>query len=245
MILKLAKIAGLGMLISIICLIAASLLAGPDIARSVADWTDRNGWDVPDEEAAQFGTGKTREVSGFTGIEARAGSDVEVTIGEEFSVEVLDSNPERVVTRLNGSNLVITPRPKASWWGMNYSGSAPHVRVTMPAVEVLKASTAAEIGASDIDADDIELSASTGSSIDVSGVCKTLDASISTGAKIDADDLICETGKAEASTGGELRVHVSGKLDVDASTGGEIEASGNPQIGRLSLSSGGDLDLDD
>jgi len=238
MILKLAKVAGLGLLISIVCLVAASLLAGPDIARSFADWNDF------DEGSAASGGGNRRDISGFTGVEARAGSVVEVTVGEEFSVEVTDSDPENVVTKLSGSNLIVSPRTRVSWWGMSHSGPAPHVLVKMPKVEHLTASTAAEIDAKGIDAGEFELSASTGSSIDVSGVCKGLDASVSTGARIDADELVCETGKVEASTGGELRVHVSGKLDVDASSGGEIEASGNPQIGNLSLSSGGDLDLD-
>jgi len=59
--------------------------------------------------AAGAAHAETRTVSGFTKVEANAGTDVEVTIGGAFRVEVTGRDADRIQTRLSGDTLVVEP----------------------------------------------------------------------------------------------------------------------------------------
>jgi hypothetical protein len=89
---------------------------------------------------------------------------------------------------------------------------------------------------------DLALDASAGAELTASGACGALDVEASSGARLDAAALTCRTGEADASSGAQVRVSVNGPLDVGASSGATVFAGGNPQIGRVSLSSGGQLE---
>lgn len=178
-----------------------------------------------------------RDHSGFTQVSASAGTDVEVTVGAGFSVDVSGPGADRVVTRVSGETLVVERRRGFHW------GSPPRalVRVTMPSVEGLSASSGADLIATGVDSGEISLDASSGADLRVSGRCGTFVADVSSGADIHAQDLRCENGSVEASSGADARVFASGRLNVDASSGGGVIAYGNSNIGNIDLSSGGSL----
>jgi hypothetical protein len=75
----------------------------------------------------------------------------------------------------------------------------------------------------------------------VTGTCASFTAQASSGSDIDARNLRCETGSVDVSSGADARIFASGRLDVDASSGGGVVAYGNPGIGNINLSSGGSL----
>src|SRR5512147_184115 len=82
-----------------------------------------------------------RDLSGFTGVEANAGTDVTVTVGPDFSVDVSGPRADRVVTRIVGHTLVVG-HERGFHWGMRQQAQ---VRVTMPRVESLSASSGADL----------------------------------------------------------------------------------------------------
>lgn len=178
-----------------------------------------------------------RDVSGFTGVAANAGVDVAVTVGPGFSVDVSGPGADRVVTRISGRTLVVEyergwfwgPRPRAS------------VRVSMPRVQSLSAASGADLVATGVNGGDIALESSSGADLRVSGRCASFTADASSGADLHAQELRCESGSVEASSGADARVFASGRLDVEASSGGGVIAHGNPGIGNIDLSSGGSL----
>jgi hypothetical protein len=179
---------------------------------------------------------ETRAISGFDAISTSAGVPVEVSIGSGFQVEVTGRDAARIETRVEGDTLVV--RPRGQWhWGRRDA----QVRVTMPAVSGLEASSGASIRANQITGPALELGASSGASVRVSGSCGNVAADASSGARIDAEGLRCEAGSAEVSSGASVRVNVAGRLDVDASSGGDVFAAGGAQLGDISLSSGGSL----
>ena len=178
-----------------------------------------------------------RDISGFTAVSARAGTDVEVTIGPSYSVDVSGRDADRIATRVSGNTLIIEPVRGWSWRGPRNA----RVRVTMPRVTGLSASSGADLTATGVNGGDIELDASSGADLRVSGVCASFTADASSGSDIHAQDLRCENGSADVSSGADIRVYASGRLDVDASSGGGIVAYGNPGIGNIDLSSGGSL----
>lgn len=182
-------------------------------------------------------TAEVRNLSGFTQVRASAGLDVTVQVGPAFSVNVEGPGASRVITRVDGGRLIVEPTPRIGW------GPRPRadIRVTMPTLDGLETSSGAEINARGVNAGAMSLEASSGSEINVAGACRALSASASSGADINARELRCATGEAEASSGADIALFVEGRLDVHASSGGGINAGGDPEIGDVSLSSGGSL----
>jgi hypothetical protein len=178
-----------------------------------------------------------RNLSGFTGVEANAGTDVNVTVGPGFSVDVTGPGAERIVTRVHGDTLVVEREHGFHW------GASPRARVTvtMPRVEGLSASSGADLNVTGVDSSEIALDSSSGADLRVSGRCASFTADASSGADLWAQELRCENGSVDASSGADARVFASGRLNVDASSGGGVVAYGNPGIGNVDLSSGGTL----
>lgn len=178
-----------------------------------------------------------RDHSGFTRVDASAGTDVEVQVGPGYSVDVSGPGADRVVTRVSGDTLIVERRRGLSW------GVSPRaqVRVTMPRVEGLSASSGADLNVSGVDSPSIDLDASSGADLRVSGRCGVFRADASSGADIHAQALRCENGSVDVSSGADARVYATGRLDVDASSGADVHAYGNPGIGNIDLSSGGGL----
>lgn len=178
-----------------------------------------------------------RDHSGFTQVDASAGTDVTVTVGPNYSVDVNGPGADDVVTRVRGGTLVVE-RPPGFHWG---SWRDADIRVTMPRVEGLSASSGAELVATGVNGGDVALDSSSGADLRVSGTCANFSADVSSGAEIHAQDLRCENGSVDASSGADARVYASGRLNVEASSGGGVVAYGDPGIGDVDLSSGGSL----
>ncbi len=174
-----------------------------------------------------------RNVTGFTSVEARAGLDVEVTVGAAFSVDVTGRDAERVITRLSGDTLIV--EPQRGWRGARNA----RIRVTMPRVEGLSASSGADLVATGLNGGAVNLASSSGADLRVSGVCGSFSADASSGADLHASDLRCESGAVSVSSGADARVFASSRLDVDASSGGGVVAYGGSDLGNIQLSSGG------
>ncbi|MEQ1817099.1 MAG: head GIN domain-containing protein [Terricaulis sp.] len=179
---------------------------------------------------------ETRNLSGFTKVDANAGTDVEVTVGGAYRVEVTGRDADRIVTRIDGDTLVVEPVRGFSW-----RGRQANIRVTMPRVEGLSASSGADLVATGVSGGAIALDSSSGADLRVSGTCANFTADASSGSDLDARQLRCESGSVDVSSGAGARVFASGRLDVDASSGGGVIAYGNPGIGNIDLSSGGSL----
>jgi len=180
---------------------------------------------------------ETRPLSGFTSVSASAGTQVEVATGERFVVEVTGRDANRITTRVVANELRIG---RQNTWGFSLGTNAV-VHVTMPRVEGLDASSGAHIRAASLQADHLNLGASSGGGLTVAGACHAVSADASSGANLNAARLQCERGSVEASSGARAEVNVTGALDVDASSGGDVYAGGGAQIGNISLSSGGNL----
>jgi hypothetical protein len=188
--------------------------------------------------AAGVASAEQRQLSGFTGVSAQAGTDVRVTVGGDFSVEVIGPDADRIITRISGNDLIVEPR-RTGWFQRGPRNA--RVRVTMPSVSALSSSSGADLVATGVNGGAISLDASSGADLRVSGTCSSFEADASSGADIHAAALRCENGSVDVSSGADVRIYASGRLDVDASSGGGVVAYGNPSVGNIDLSSGGSL----
>lgn len=145
------------------------------------------------------------------------------------------------------------------------SGNAITIDITLPALAGVTASSGADVDVNDITSERLELdassgadiavtgavlgqailSASSGSDIEISGTADAVEAGASSGSDIDADGLVADNAVVEASSGANISVHATGRVRVDASSGGDIEVRGNPKERDVDASSGGDVSFDD
>ena len=200
----------------------------------------------------------TRSVQPFTTVSASGGVEVEITRGssQQVIVEADDNVIDDVETKVINGQLKISMED-----GIDYDNV--HVKIFITAREITKISSAAsadvkvagvlesrnkiELKASSgssikaqVDAPQADADASSGAEIDVTGKTRTFKVQASSGAAIEAFDLLSEDTFAEASSGGKVDVHASVKLDAKASSGGSVSYRG-PAVTVTKESSGGSI----
>ncbi len=200
---------------------------------------------------------ETRSVGTFSGIKSAEGVDVYLKKGDKESVkvEVTGTDPSNVITEISGSYLKVHMKDG------RYRTVDAKVYVTYVQLNKLSASSAGsifsdgllkandmEISASSagsvevsIEASSVEVSASSAGDVELKGKAKSISVDASSAGEIDAYDLQVEQVEADASSGGEVKINVSRTLTAHASSGGSIRYRGNPDKSITNSSSGGSV----
>lgn len=200
---------------------------------------------------------ETRSIGSFSGVKASEAIDVYLKKGDKESirVEVNSGKTGDVITEVSGSYLKIHMRDGS------YKNTDAKVYVTYVKLDKLSASSAGsifaegaiksgdmEISASSagtidvtVDAESLESSSSSAADIELKGRVRRLTADASSAGEIDAYDLEAEKVEAEASSGGSIKVNVTKDLVAHASSGGGIRYRGNPDKSITESSSGGSV----
>lgn len=177
-------------------------------------------------------------VGPFTRVEAAAGMTVTIAQGPQAVVLTGDANNfDRVEVRVEDGALQIRRHTRMFDWGP-WRGEVG-VRVSMPQIEALKASSGAEITAREIQAGAIALRASSGGVLEIDGVCTEVEGKASSGGELDAERLICAKADGEASSGGDVELHATAEAHGRASSGGSVRISGGASVTSQESSSGG------
>ena len=144
------------------------------------------------------------------------------------------------------------------------SGNAVTLDITLPVLSTASASSGANIDVRDLAGTTLELDASSGSSVSLDGVALenlTISASsgsdveatgqaghirfdASSGSNIDAEGLNAATAELNASSGSDIAATVTRSVKAEASSGADIDISGNPGDRDTDTSSGGDISFD-
>lgn len=208
------------------------------------------------------GNRQTRQVSGFHGVSVSSGIDLYLTQKntEEVVVEAESDDLDKIITEVEGGILKIYIKEK-SWLSINWNNDPRKVYVSFKNLDKLDASAGADVvsqgvlkleeldldasSGSDVklelEASDISAESSSGSDINLKGKSSTLYVNASSGSDINAGELQTKECRASVSSGADIRVNVSEKLDANASSGGDIAYSGNPKTKDINESSGGDV----
>ena len=102
---------------------------------------------------------------------------------------------------------------------------------------IVETSSAADINISAL-SPELNLKASSGSTINVSGQVKHLDADASSAANIKAYNLNAVTAEAEASSGASVKLNCSKSLEAEASSAADIRYTGDCSVERRASSGG-------
>ncbi len=182
----------------------------------------------------------------FHSIEASNGLDVYISQGNEESIAVqADENlHELIITEVNDGILKITTSKnignaaakKVMLEVVNIkkikgtSGSDIFSNTTIAAENLeISANSGSDIQLS-IDAATVNTNASSGSDIKLNGTANNLSAQASSGADIKAKELIVQKVNAKASSGSDVIITVVKELEAIASSGGSVKYFGNPAI---------------
>ncbi len=196
-----------------------------------------------------------RTVSGFNKIEVSNGIDLFLTQGdaESLTVQADENLLEIINTEVVGGTLRIYTEKSIR------SAASRKVKVTFKNIDALTASSGSDVlsnsileledlkvrasSGADVDlelnAQNIFASSSSGSDIYLSGSAQSIEADASSGSSVKASKLSAENGTADASSGADVSINVSGKLSANASSGGDVTYYGNPQSVDKNKSSGG------
>lgn len=202
---------------------------------------------------------RSYEVGSFDKVSVAAGVHVDITHGVVRSV-VADTKDKdfddlRIVVK---SGELRIDRPPGNWFKFgprtNYT-----VRVVMPALRELQASSGSSVDVTGAFAGDFEVSSSSGSrieiaqlkggkvqarsssgsAVEVSGSCQSVEVTVSSGSNVNAGQLTCVSAMVEASSGSAVKVAATQGLTARASSGSSVKAGGSPKVVNVRNYSGG------
>ncbi|MFY0637627.1 head GIN domain-containing protein [Maricaulis maris] len=181
-----------------------------------------------------------RDFAGFTAIDANGGFEIQVVQGDSFSVELIGDGDDfaDIETEIDRGTLEID---QDSGWFTRRDSLDVVVHVTMPAIEELEFGRGISAEVSGIDSGRLEVDASTGTSVRLSGTCGSLEIDASTGTSLNARNLVCARVEVDASTGASVSAHATEASDASASMGASVRIHGNPPSRHASSSMGGSV----
>jgi hypothetical protein len=197
-----------------------------------------------------------RKLSSFSELSASEGITVYMEKGskEEARVEVSGADLDDVVTDVIGSTLKIEMRGNK-----NYRNPNVTVYVTYKSVDEIDASSAASVDfksvikeesleidvssaarvRAEISVEELDVDISSSGDVELSGMATSQQVDLSSAGRYDGSDLVSEYADVEVSSAGNAKVNVTQKIRAEASSGGSIYYSGNPEKVYADSSSGG------
>ena len=193
----------------------------------------------------------------FTGIRVSSGIDLYVTQGfkNKVTVEADENLHDIIITEVEDGVLKVYSE-KNIW-----RAKARKVHVTIKDLSLLKATSGSDVyGKGTIKTDEIsitatsgadiritvqatsvETSSTSGSDISIAGTAINHASSATSGASIDAYELESQNVIVKATSGADINIFASEKLDAKATSGGDIDFKGNPKSVNKKSNSGGDV----
>lgn len=172
---------------------------------------------VPENEDGSIDTA----LEAFSRISVATGADVTVVPGDIFRLKADAKAVKKLDFKVKGETLIIRKRR------MSMGGLEGKIEVTTPGFDEIEASTGADLLV-EKGFEPVEF----------------LNLEASTGAMLDVRQLTAKEVRADASTGAELVLTVTERMNADASTGAFIHYSGNPTSVTVDTSTGGEVSRD-
>ena len=186
-------------------------------------------------------------VDDFDSVTVSQGINLNLVMGSAPSVTAVaekDSDLDSLEIEVNDGELEIR---RGSWvsglFSMSKSRGSVTVDVVASELQAVASSSGANADLIDITCTDLQVDASSGSRIEVSGSCDTVVIDASSGANVDSRDLLTTDATVEASSGASIRVFARDAFTGDASSGSSIRVYGNPEVADSETSSGASIDL--
>lgn len=198
-----------------------------------------------------------RNVGNFKELRVSSGIDIKLNQGNQPKVVIIAD--EDVIDDVNSE--LIGNELRLSVDGNWFRRGRVEARITCVDLESLDVSAGSDVesegllqfedlkieasSGSDIklelEAREVELQASSGSDASLKGSARRLHAKASSGSDINAYEFEVENAVLELSSGSDVKIWVTGSLEVDASSGSDVYYKGDPQLMNINTSSGSDV----
>ncbi len=210
-------------------------------------------------------TKQTRTVADFSGISSASGIAVQIKQGTVNEVIVSSSKDEMVnniktEVDANGVLKIYYKNPNKTSWGNNKNVKL-NAYVTYKSINTLMASSGSSMVADlavsadvlkievtsgaemelDIETKECIISLNSGANAKIGGNATNAKIDASSGSNLKAEKLTIENCTATVTSGAEIKVEVTKKLNGNASSGGSIKYKGNPTVESKKTSSGGEV----
>ncbi len=210
-------------------------------------------------------TKQTRTTADFSGISSASGISVQIKEGTANEVIVSSSKDElvdNIKTEVdeNGVLKIYYKNPKKNNWNSTKNVKL-NAFITYKKINVLMASSGSSLQADvPVKATNIKIEISSGANmqVDIAAAECTINISsgavakiggnatdtkiiASSGSMLKAEKLITDNCTANASSGAEVKIEITKKLNASASSGSSIKYKGNPTVESKKVSSGGQI----
>lgn len=165
-----------------------------------------------------------REVSDFSKIEGSGAINVEISIQNDFSVEVEadDNLLQYIKTEVSGDTLKIYSEGRIS------RQNPVNIKIGMPAIDELNISGASKASAANIKGEEISIKANGASKIVISGEVKNLQTKANGASSIEAENLKSENAEVKVNGASKATVFATNELNADANGASRITYIGEP-----------------
>ena len=200
---------------------------------------------------------QSRDVSGFTSVEAAGPMDVEIKMGSGYkvSVEADDNLMQYILVRKEGGKLVVKLKDNIN---VSYDNGMK-VSIEMPSLHEVDLSGSGSLktigqvtdpnkievsisgsgnATMDVNTPSLDASISGSGKATVTGQTKTIDVSIAGSGDFEAPDLKSETAKVSIAGSGNARIFASVSIDASIVGSGDVIYSGSPSISKSIIGSG-------
>lgn len=174
---------------------------------------------------------ETYDFDGFDEIEVMGVYELEIEVGERFSVKTKASKKEAqyLDVSMSGDTLILdNRRENGKSWKNNNRKSVLAV-ITMPSLTDLEITGVATGEVTGIDGGSLDVSLAGVGELDFEGKCDSFEIDLAGVGEIDAEDLICDDVDASLGGVGELEVHATKSVNADAGGVGQIVVYGDPE----------------
>lgn len=205
---------------------------------------------------------ETRDLSSFERISVATGIDATIVAGNENSIDISAKgiDLDRISTEIKNGKLVVKITKKWNNWSMRKNNVKATITYTEELKGVSASSGASVVSNRTIESRDIDLSASSGASLDVAVNSDNVDVNVSSGAEVSASgrtqdlqvdassgaefkgyELSAENADINGSSGASTKISVSNMLDANVSSGASVKYKGSPSSRDIDKSSGGSV----
>lgn len=189
---------------------------------------------------------QTRDVGNFHAVNISSSVEVNLVESNSTSIEytMKKGNEKDLITEVKNGVLYIKTKSRFGNWNNN---TEAEVTVFYTKLDGVKTSAGCTVKSKDeIEANEIDIEVSSGSTADLFVNAKTIHVEVSSGATLNlkgeaidseleassgatlnASKFITENADAEANSGASLTIHVNDTLDAEAGSGGSISYTGD------------------
>ncbi len=177
-----------------------------------------------------------RDLEDFNSIQIKGSSDLDITIGESFSVtvETDDNLLELLETEVRHGTLYVD---FADGYSVN-TRIGSRLEITMPDLEELNLKGASDIRASGLNGKELSISIFGSGDVTLSGEVEDLEVDIRGSGDIDAKKLVAREAYISIKGSGDVGVAVDDFLDADIKGSGDITYYGDPKVKKRVWGSG-------